>query len=155
MQHTQAKYDSLDGNLVSWFASLLRCQPMPCLAAKAVACQPFRSTPVGRAPMRLFHPAARWSRRLDLGDTLYGKSRSILLGGDPLMVRNSIGISSCGKQGKATLAHVIRRDCKWRCERLLRRAASSYLVLGHGGFFSNKSLWSRCCAYVMRRRLHR
>src|ERR1039458_8379627 len=37
------------------------------------------------------------------GDTLFGKNRALGSNGDPVMVRNSIGISTCDKSGAETL----------------------------------------------------
>src|SRR5208282_2117856 len=37
------------------------------------------------------------------GDTLFGENRALGSNGDPVMVRNSIGISSCDKSGAAAL----------------------------------------------------
>jgi len=37
------------------------------------------------------------------GDTLYGEKRGLLPNGDPLMVRNSIGISTCTNMAKRNL----------------------------------------------------
>ena len=44
------------------------------------------------------------------GDTLYGKDRHVE-GNEPMMVHNSIGISTC-KQGKWDLSYHIKRDAK-------------------------------------------
>ena len=75
------------------------------------------------------------------GDTLYGKSRSLLPSGDPLMVRNSIGISSCDRHGKATLDPVIRRDAKGEAKDFFTAQHPHTWYWAMDGFFSNKSLW--------------
>jgi hypothetical protein len=75
------------------------------------------------------------------GDTLYGKSRSLLPSGDPLMVRNSIGISSCDRHGKATLDPVIRRDAKGEAKDFFTAQHPHTWYWAMDGFFYNKSLW--------------
>ena len=75
------------------------------------------------------------------GDTLYGQSRSILPSGDPLMVRNSIGISSCDAHGKATLAHVIRRDANGDAKDIFAAQHPHTWYWAMDGFFYNKNLW--------------
>jgi hypothetical protein len=75
------------------------------------------------------------------GDTLYGKSRTILPSGDPLMVRNSIGISSCGANGKATLTHVIRRDASGVAKDFFAAQHPHTWYWALDGFFYNKNLW--------------
>ena len=75
------------------------------------------------------------------GDTLYGKSRSLLPNGDPLMVRNSIGISTCGKHGKAKLMHVIRRDANGAAKDFFTAQHPHIWYWALDGFYYDKSLW--------------
>jgi len=75
------------------------------------------------------------------GDTLYGASRSLLPSGDPLMVRNSIGISSCDKHGKATLTYVLRRDANGDAKDFFTAQHPHTWYWALDGFVYNRSLW--------------
>ena len=75
------------------------------------------------------------------GDTLYGEKRALVQNGDPLMVRNSIGISTCGKDGNATLDHVIRRDTNGQAEDFFIAQHPHTWYWALDGFFYDKSLW--------------
>lgn len=75
------------------------------------------------------------------GDTLYGEKRTLVENGDPLMVRNSIGISTCGKGGKATLDHVIRRDASGQAKDFFTAQHPHTWYWALDGFFYDRSLW--------------
>jgi hypothetical protein len=75
------------------------------------------------------------------GDTLYGEKRGLLPNGDPLMVRNSIGISTCDKQGKATLTYVVRHDANGAAKDFFTAQHPNTWYWAMDGFYYDKSLW--------------
>jgi len=76
------------------------------------------------------------------GDTLYGEKRGLLPNGDPLMVRNSIGISTCDKHGKAKLTYVVRHERERSLQKDFFAAQHPHTwYWAMDGFFYDKSLW--------------
>ena len=75
------------------------------------------------------------------GDTLYGEKRGLLPNGDPSMVRNSIGISSCDKHGKATLTRVIRRDASGAAKDFFTAQHANTWYWAMDGFYDDQNLW--------------
>ncbi|MGA2806553.1 MAG: DUF4185 domain-containing protein [Terracidiphilus sp.] len=74
------------------------------------------------------------------GDTLYGEKRA-LHDGQPAMVRNSIGISSCDSHGKATLEHILRRDPDGKAKDFFKAQHPNTWYWAMDGFFHDNSLW--------------
>lgn len=75
------------------------------------------------------------------GDTLFGKNRALGSNGDPVMVRNSIGISTCDKSGAPTLHYVIRRDSSGQAKDFFTAQHANTWYWALDGFFYDKSLW--------------
>jgi len=153
MQHTQARV------LIRWTAIWF----MVCvsLALPAYALSSSKGSCMPAFPLDASWQGADAAYSISLPDgATFGSWRYSLRkeplassSGDPLMVRNSIGISSCDRHGKATLDPVSAATQR-RSEGLLHRTASAHLVLGMDGFFYNKSLWVTLLCVRMRRRLH-
>jgi hypothetical protein len=79
------------------------------------------------------------------GDTLYGDKR-VVVGNEPRMVRNSIGISRCDDKGQWSLRYVIRHgeDGKPRDffqAQVLRPRAANTWYWALDGFVHEKDLW--------------
>jgi hypothetical protein len=75
------------------------------------------------------------------GDTLYGEKRALLANGDPQMVRNSIGISSCDKNGKATLEYIVRHDATGQANDFFTAQHANTWYWALDGIYHDKSLW--------------
>lgn len=75
------------------------------------------------------------------GDTLFGKNRALGSNGDPMMVRNSIGISTCEKNGVSTLRYVIRHDSSGQPKDFFTAQHANTWYWALDGFSYDKSLW--------------
>ncbi len=73
------------------------------------------------------------------GDTLYGTERK-LAGADPVMVRNSIGISTC-EDGKFRVEHVIRRSGNGKALDFFETRNRSTWYWALDGFYHDKSVY--------------
>jgi len=114
---------------------------MPCLAAKQLHASLSARRQLAGRRCRLFHPAARCRDVWIFGDTLYGKSRSILLGGDPLMVRNSIGNFVLRQARQSDARSCDPRDANGDAKDFFAAQHPHTWYWAMDGFFSNKSLW--------------
>jgi hypothetical protein len=79
------------------------------------------------------------------GDTLYGDKR-VVVGNEPRMVRNSIGISRCDDKGQWALQYVIRHGENGKPQdffqaRILRPRATNTWYWALDGFVHEKDLW--------------
>jgi len=73
------------------------------------------------------------------GDTLYGKHR-VVTNGDPRMVRNSLGISTC-KDGRWHLNYVIRHDSAGNPLTYFQEQKPDTWYWALDGVYYNKNLW--------------
>ncbi len=73
------------------------------------------------------------------GDTLYGKHR-VVTNGDPRMVRNSLGISTC-KNGRWHLNYVIRHDSAGNPLTYFQEQKPDTWYWAFDGVYYNKHLW--------------
>lgn len=74
------------------------------------------------------------------GDTLYGDRRTIV-GSEPRMVRNSIGISTCGDHGGWKVDYVIRRGDKGLPQDYFQAQHKDTWYWALDGFFYKNDLW--------------
>ena len=79
------------------------------------------------------------------GDTLYGDKR-VVVGNEPRMVRNSIGISRCDDKGQWALQYVIRHGENGKPQdffqaRILRPRATNTWYWALDGFVHERDLW--------------
>lgn len=74
------------------------------------------------------------------GDTLYGKQRAVH-GNAPLMVRNSIGISTCDAGGHWNLTYVIRKDADGHPHDFFTAQHPNTWYWALDGFTSGHDLW--------------
>lgn len=74
------------------------------------------------------------------GDTLYGKHR-VVNNGHPVMVRNSIGISTCDPAGQWHLTYVIRKDKAGHPQDFFTVQHPHTWYWAMDGFVSGKHLW--------------
>ncbi len=73
------------------------------------------------------------------GDTLYGPDR-VVIGNDPKMVHNSLGISTC-KGGQWHLNYVIRHDAAGKALSYFSPSDASHWYWALDGFYANGNLW--------------
>ena len=73
------------------------------------------------------------------GDTLYGPER-IVVGNEPRMVHNSLGISTC-KNGKWTIDYAIRRDASGKALSFFSPSDPKRWYWALDGFYADGSLW--------------
>ena len=73
------------------------------------------------------------------GDTLFGEHR-VVNGQTPLMVHNSLGISTC-QAGKWHLDYVIRRDASNKAVSYFSPTDSTHWYWALDGFYANGKLW--------------
>jgi hypothetical protein len=74
------------------------------------------------------------------GDTLYGEKR-VVHGTDPLMVRNSIGISTCDAAGNWHLDYVIRKDAQGHPQDFFKARLPNTWYWPMDGFMAGHTLW--------------
>jgi hypothetical protein len=73
------------------------------------------------------------------GDTLYGPNR-IVVGNDPKMIHNSLGISTC-KDGKWHLDYVIRHNAAGEALSFFSPSDPKHWYWALDGFYANGDLW--------------
>ncbi len=73
------------------------------------------------------------------GDTLYGPDR-VVVGNDPKMVHNSLGISTC-KRGQWQLNYVIRHDTAGKALSYFSPSDANHWYWALDGFYANGNLW--------------
>lgn len=73
------------------------------------------------------------------GDTLYGPERRVV-GKDPQMVHNSLGISTC-KDGQWHLQYVLKHDAAGNALSYFSPADSTHWYWALDGFYANGNLW--------------
>jgi hypothetical protein len=74
------------------------------------------------------------------GDTLYG-DRRLVVGKDPRMVRNSIGISSCDDDGKWKIAYVMRKGSDGNPVDFFQARTKDTWYWALDGFLYKNDLW--------------
>ncbi|MBZ5666219.1 MAG: DUF4185 domain-containing protein [Acidobacteriia bacterium] len=74
------------------------------------------------------------------GDTLYG-DRRVVEGSDPRMVRNSIGISTCGDRNSWKVDYVVRRGDKGQPQDFFQAQHKGTWYWALDGFFYKNDLW--------------
>lgn len=74
------------------------------------------------------------------GDTLYGKQR-VVQGNTPLMVRNSIGISTCDAGGNWNLTYVIRKNSEGHPVSFFTPQHPNTWYWALDGFVAGRDLW--------------
>lgn len=74
------------------------------------------------------------------GDTLYGRKREVE-GHDPRQVHNSLGISTCGPDGKWNLEYVIKRDNQGHAASYFSPADPNHWYWAMAGFTAKGDLW--------------
>lgn len=74
------------------------------------------------------------------GDTLYGDKR-VVAGNEPRMVRNSIGISSCGAKDEWQMRYVIRRDQNEHSRDFFQAQTKGTWYWALDGFVHGGDLW--------------
>jgi hypothetical protein len=74
------------------------------------------------------------------GDTLYGEQRAVH-GNNPQMIRNSIGISTCGEAGNWNLTHVIRKDAQGHPQDFFHARLPDTWYWAMDGFVAGRDLW--------------
>jgi hypothetical protein len=74
------------------------------------------------------------------GDTLYGDKR-VVVGNEPRMVRNSIGISHCTSTGEWQLQYVIRHGQAGQSQDFFRAQTPGTWYWALDGFVHEKDLW--------------
>lgn len=134
--------------LIQWMATsflmgMILMLPAHALSASKGSCMPeFRLNPNWQGADAAYSIPLPDGRDVWIfGDTLYGKKRALLPSGDPLMVRNSIGISSCGKNGKATLEYVVRNDSNGHAKDFFTAQHANTWYWALDGIYYDKSLW--------------
>ncbi len=118
----------------------------PACAASRTACTPKFSLEQGKALGWLGADAAYSIPLHDgrdvwiFGDTLYGEQR-VVHGNDPQMVRNSIGISTCGADGQWKLSYVIRKDAEGHPHDFFHARLPNTWYWALDGFVAGRDLW--------------
>jgi hypothetical protein len=79
------------------------------LLAPEVPCRTWFGWGLAGCGCGVFHSAPRRPRCWIFGDTLYGRHRSVV-GNEPRMVHNSLGISTCDANGHWHMQYVLKRD---------------------------------------------
>jgi hypothetical protein len=74
------------------------------------------------------------------GDTLYGEKR-VVNSNVPVMVRNSIGVSTCGPDGKWRIEYAIRRDSSGKADDYFRTSRPKTWYWAMDGFRVNQDVW--------------
>lgn len=74
------------------------------------------------------------------GDTLYGTHR-VVHGNDPVMVHNSIGISTCGSDGQWRIRYYIRKDSHGKPVSFFHSQHPNTWYWAMDGFRSGHDLW--------------